>query len=141
MHAFPKWPFPTPAIDLYAEYMVIHNSEMVKAADGGSKQPGPSLIQACRRYGVPTMDPVYKEEMRNLAFSKIDHTPEDITKLEDYCLEDDCASTLRLFFKMLPYLDLLRAPLRGAFMKSSAFVGVENRLIRSSIKRPNSTHP
>ena len=116
MHAFPKWPFPTPAIDLYAEYMVIHNSEMVKAADGGSKQPGPSLIQACRRYGVPTMDPVYKEEMRNLAFSKIDHTPEDITKLEDYCLEDDCASTLRLFFKMLPYLDLLRAPLRGAFM-------------------------
>ena len=96
--------------------MVIHNSEMVKAADGGSKQPGPSLIQACRRYGVPTMDPVYKEEMRNLAFSKIDHTPEDITKLEDYCLEDDCASTLRLFFKMLPYLDLLRAPLRGAFM-------------------------
>src|SRR5262249_48306108 len=47
---------------------------------------------------------------------KIDHTPEEITKLEDYCLDDDCASTLRLFFKMLPYLDLLRAPINGAFM-------------------------
>jgi len=116
MHAFPNWPFPSPAIDLYAEYMVIHNSEMVKAAGGESKQPGPSLIQACRRYGVPTMDPVYKEKMRELAFSKTNHTPEEISKLEDYCLEDDCASTLRLFLKMLPYLDLLRAPLRGAFI-------------------------
>jgi hypothetical protein len=116
MHALPNWSFPSPAIDLYAEFLVLHNSEMVKAAGGGSKQPGPSLIQACRRYGVPTMDPVYKEGMRELAFSKIDHTPEEITKLEDYCLDDDCASTLRLFFKMLPYLDLLRAPIRGAFM-------------------------
>src|SRR5262249_24608845 len=43
-------------------------------------------------------------------------TPEEITKLENYCLDDDCASTLRLFFKMLPYLDLLRAPIRDAFM-------------------------
>jgi len=116
MHAFPNWPFPSPAIDLYAEYMVVHNSEMVKAAGDGSKQPGPSLIQACRRYGVPTIDPVYKEKMRELAFSKINHTPEEITELENYCLNDDCVSTLRLFLKMLPYLDLLRAPLRGAFM-------------------------
>ena len=116
MHAFPNWSFPSPAIDLYAEYMVIHNSEMVKAAGGESKRPGPSLIQACRRYGVPTMDPVHKEKMRELAFSKTNHTPEEITKLEDYCLEDDCAATLRLFFKMLPYLDLLRAPINGAFM-------------------------
>jgi hypothetical protein len=73
MHAFPNCPFPSPAIDLYAEYMVIHNSEMVKAAGGESKQPGPSLIQACRRYGVPTMDPVYKERMRELAYSKTNH--------------------------------------------------------------------
>jgi DNA polymerase-1 len=116
MHAFPNWPFPIPAIDLYAEYMVIHNTEMVKAAGGESKQPGPSLIQACRRYGVPTMDPAYKERMRELAYSKTGHTPEEITDLEGYCLEDDCASTLRLFFKMLPHLDLLRAPIRGAFM-------------------------
>ena len=110
------WPFPSPAIDLYAEYMRIHNSEMVKAADGESKQPGPSLIQACRRYGVPTMDPAHKGRMRELAYSKTDHTSEEISYLEEYCLEDDCASVARLFFRMLPYLDLLRAPINGAFM-------------------------
>src|SRR5262249_10906287 len=53
MHAFPNYPLPSPAIDLYAEYMVIHNTEMVKAVGiNGSKRPGPTLIQACRRYGV-----------------------------------------------------------------------------------------
>jgi hypothetical protein len=116
IHAFPNYPLPSPAIDLYAEYMVIHNSEMVKAAGGESKQPGPSLIQACRRYGVPTMDPVHKKRMRELAYLKTNHTPEEISDLEKYCLKDDCASTSRLFFKMLPNLDLLRAPIRGAFM-------------------------
>ena len=28
------WPFPLPAIDLYAEYMVLHNTEMVRKARG-----------------------------------------------------------------------------------------------------------
>src|SRR5262245_29547755 len=116
MHAFPNWSFPSPAIDLYAESMVINNSERVKAAGDESTQAGPSLIQACRRYGVATMDPIYKEKMRELAYSKTNHTPEEITELQEYCLEDDCASTLRLFLAMLPHLDLLRAPIRGAFM-------------------------
>src|SRR5262245_35099969 len=116
LHAFPNCPLPSPAIDLYAEYMVIHNSEMVKAAGGESKERGPSLIKVCRRYGIPTMDPVYKKEMRELAYTKTNHTPEEITLLEDYCLEDDCGSTAKLFFAMLPHLDLLRAPIRGAFM-------------------------
>jgi len=107
-----------PAIDLYAEYMVLHNSEMVQAAgDDGSKRPGPTLIQACRRYGVVlTMDEAYKEKMRALAYSKSEHTPEEIADLQDYCLNDDCDATMKLFFAMLPYLDLLRAPIRGAFM-------------------------
>ena len=33
---------PSPAIDLYAEYMVLHNTEMCRGDDG--KEPGPSLI-------------------------------------------------------------------------------------------------
>jgi hypothetical protein len=28
-----NWPFPMPAIDLYAEYMVLHNSEMSRGGD------------------------------------------------------------------------------------------------------------
>ena len=35
-----SWPFPLPAIDLYAEYMVLHNTEMTR--NGESKQSGPS---------------------------------------------------------------------------------------------------
>src|SRR5262245_4216085 len=62
------------------------------------------------------MDPAHKAKMRELAYTKTDHTPKEITDLQDYCLEDDCSSTMRLFFAMLPHLDLLRAPIRGAFM-------------------------
>jgi hypothetical protein len=108
------WTLPSPAIDLYAEYMVLHNSEMCRGDEG--KKPGPSLIQACRRYGVPTMDPAHKEKMRELAYTKTNHTPGEIAALQDYCLNDDCRSGLRLFQAMRPHLDLARAPIRGAFM-------------------------
>jgi hypothetical protein len=109
------WPFPVPTIDLYAEYMQIHNTEMVRKG-GDSKLPGPSLIEACRRYGVPAMDQDDKDEMRSLAYSKTNHTPEEIASMQDYCLEDDCRMTKDLFKAMWPYIDLLRAPIRGAFM-------------------------
>src|SRR5262245_45860615 len=108
------WTLPTPAIDLYAEYMVLHNTEMCRGDEG--KRPGPTLIQACRRYGVPTMDEAHKEEMRALAYTKINHSAEEIAALQDYCLDDDCRSTLRLFCAMRPYIDFTRAPIRGAFM-------------------------
>jgi hypothetical protein len=112
MHA--GYALPSPAIDLYAEYMVLHNTEMCRGDEG--KKPGPSLIQACRRYGVPTMDPAYKEKMRELAYTKANLTPEELDALQDYCLDDDCRSGLRLFRAMRPHLDLMRAPIRGAFM-------------------------
>ena len=111
LHA--NWPFPLPAIDLYAEYMVLHNTEMSRGGD--SKKPGPNLIAACRRYGVVGMDKAYKEDMRALAYTKTDHTPEEIALLQDYCIEDD-RMAMRLFITMLPHIDLLRAPIRGAFM-------------------------
>jgi DNA polymerase family A len=111
-----NWPFPMPAIDLYAEYMVLHNTEMSRSKDGDSKQPGPTLIQACQHYGVAGMDKARKDVMRALAYTKVSHTPEEITLLQDYCLDDDCRMLMRLFAAMLPRIDLLRAPIRGAFM-------------------------
>ena len=107
------WPFPVPAVDLYAEYMVIHNTEMSRGEDG--KQPGPNLLQACQRYGVVGMDKTYKEDMRALAYTKTNHTPEEIALLQDYCIED-CLAVMRLYRAMRPRIDLLRAPVRGAFM-------------------------
>ena len=73
------------------------------------------MIEACRRYGVVGMDKTYKEDMRSLAYTKDNHTPEEIALLRDYCIED-CWMTARLFVAMRPYIDLLRAPIRGAFM-------------------------
>jgi DNA polymerase-1 len=107
------WPFSVPAIDLFAEYMVLHNTEMCRGGD--SKKPGPQLIQACQRYGAAGMDKAHKEDMRSLAYTKTDHTPEEILLLQDYCIED-CRMTKRLYEKMLPRIDMLRAPIRGAFM-------------------------
>jgi hypothetical protein len=107
------WPMPSPAIDLYAEFMVLHNSEMCR--DGEGKRPGPSLIQACHHYGVAGMDATIKDEMRSLAYTKTDHTPEEIAILQDYCLSDDCRMTQRLFHAMRPHIDFLRSPIRGVF--------------------------
>jgi hypothetical protein len=108
----PDWTFPSLVIDLYAEYMTIHNTEMSRG-DGG-KTP-PSLIEACRRYHVAGMDKTHKEEMRALVYTKDNHTPEEIAAECDYCI-DDCWMTARLFVAMRPFIDLLRAPIRGAYM-------------------------
>jgi hypothetical protein len=114
-----NWPFPSPAIDLYAEYMILHNTEMCRSdgrGDEGKKLPGPSLIEACRRYGVAGMDVAIKDEMRALVYTKTDHTPEEIVIIQEYCLDDDCRMNQRLYLAMRPYIDFARAPIRGAFM-------------------------
>ena len=107
-----NWPFPLPAIDLYAEYMTIHNTEMSRGGDG--KQPI-NLVQACQRYRVAAMDKTFKADMRSLAYTKTNHTAEEIALLQDYCIED-VRMTMRLYRAMLPRVDLLRAPVRAAFM-------------------------
>jgi DNA polymerase family A len=107
------WDFPRPAIDLYAEYMVLHNTEMSRSGTGKSPV---GIIQACKRYGVAGMDKAAKDDMRSLAYTKTNHTPEEISLLEDYCINDDCRMTLRLYLAMRRRIDLLRAPIRGAFM-------------------------
>jgi hypothetical protein len=107
------WEFPKLVIDLYAEYLTIHNTEMSKGE--GGKIPI-DLIGACRRYRVVGMDKAIKEDMRALAYTKTDHTPEEIEALQNYCLRDDIGMLMRLYLAMRPYIDMLRAPIRGAYM-------------------------
>jgi DNA polymerase family A len=107
------WNFPRLAVDLYAEYMVLHNTEMSRREGG---KPSVGIIQACKRYRVAGMDKDTKDEMRTLVYTKTDHTPEEITSIEDYCLNDDCYMTLRLYLAMRHRIDFLRAPIRAAFM-------------------------
>jgi hypothetical protein len=107
------WPFPVLTIDLYAEYMTIHNTEMCRGED--KKEPGPSLLEACARYRVVGMDARYKTEMRQLSYEKDDHTPAELDTLEGYCLEDGRAG-MRLYDAMAPSIDFPRALIRGRFM-------------------------
>jgi len=47
-----EWPFPVPAIDLYAEYMTVHNSEMSRVSDskaGGYEIARIDLVVRLRR--------------------------------------------------------------------------------------------
>ncbi len=108
-----SWEFPKLVIDLYAEYLTIHNTEMSKG-EGGKISIG--LIGACRRYRVAGMDKEIKEDMRALAYSKTDHTPEEIEILQNYCLYNDVGMLMRLYVAMRPCIDMLRAPIRGAYM-------------------------
>lgn len=107
------WPFPVPVVDLYAEYMLIYNTEMSRGE--GGKQPA-SMLQACQRYGIPTMDKLHKDSMRELAYTKTNYTPEEVASLQDYCINDDCRTTLHLYQAMRRQIDLLRTPIRGAYM-------------------------
>ena len=61
------------------------------------------------------MDKAHKEDMRALAYTKTNHTPEEIALLQDYCVEDT-KTVLRLYRAMVSRIDLLRAPIRGAYM-------------------------
>ena len=61
------------------------------------------------------MDKAHKEDMRSLAYTKTNHTPEEIALLQDYCIEDN-RMVVRLYRAMRPHIDFLRAPIRGAFM-------------------------
>jgi hypothetical protein len=131
------WSFPVPAIDLYAEYMVLHNTEMSRGE--GGKQPGPSLLRACQRYRVAGMDKTYKEDMRSLAYTKTDHTPEEIALLQDYCIEDN-RMVMRLYRRMRPHIDLLRAPIRGAFMMEIERIRWKGIPIDTSAYRPAKQH-
>ena len=77
-----------------------------------------ALIKACQRYRVKAMDQDRKDEMRRLASTRrpITHREGHRGVLQDYCLNDDCWAGIRLFKAMRPYIDFLRAPIRGAFM-------------------------
>jgi hypothetical protein len=132
------WRFPRLAIDLYAEYMAVHNTEMVRRGknQGESKLPGPSLIKACKRYHVPVMEQADKDDKRSLAYTKASLTPEELNSLVEYCLNDDCRSTLGLFRAMRRLIDLLRAPIRAAFMMEIARMRWRGIPIDTSIYSP-----
>jgi hypothetical protein len=115
------WPYPANIICTFAEMMTYHNSRLCKA--GGDSKEVPALIGALQYYKLPTIGAEIKKEMRELAIRGPPFTYEELAALIDYC-EADMMACRRLFWAMLRrgHIDLMRAPIRGAFMARLARV-------------------
>jgi hypothetical protein len=116
-----EWPYPANIIWTFAEMMTYHNVRLCKAGYGSKEVPG--LIDALKYYKLPTIGTETKREMRELAIRGPPFTYEELVALIDYC-EADVMACRRLFWAMLRRgrIDLLRAPIRGAFMARLARV-------------------
>jgi DNA polymerase I len=115
------WPYPANIICTFAEIMTYHNVRLCKAGEGSKEVPG--LIDALKYYKLPTIGAETKSEMRKLAIRGPPFTYEELVALIEYC-ELDMMACRRLFWAMLKrgHIDLLRAPIRGAFMARLARV-------------------
>jgi hypothetical protein len=115
------WPYPANIICTFAEMMTYHNTRLCKAGEGSKEVPG--LIDALEYYKLPTIGAETKKEMRELAIRGAPFTYEELIALIDYC-EADVMACRWLFWEMLRrgHIDLLRAPIRGAFMARLARV-------------------
>lgn len=115
------WPYPPNIICTFAEMMTYHNSRLCTAGESSKEVPG--LIDALKYYNLPTIGAEAKNEMRELAIRGAPFTYEELVALIDYC-EADVMACRRLFWAMLKrgHIDLLRAPIRGAFMARLARV-------------------
>jgi hypothetical protein len=93
----------------------------MQAGEGSKEVPG--LIDALEYYKLPTIGAETKKEMRELAMRGPPFTYEELVGLIDYC-EADVMACRRLFWAMLKHghTDLVRAPIRGAFMARLARV-------------------
>ena len=101
------WPMPERILDPYVEFRNLTN--------GLHKPAGAALLGALVYFGLDAMDAVEKKEIQEAIGSNTwqeRYTPEAIL---NYC-EQDVAALVRLLPRMLPYIDLLRALLRGRYM-------------------------
>ncbi|MDY0134234.1 MAG: DNA polymerase [Atribacterota bacterium] len=106
------WPMPARCIDLYAEFVCIHNG----SANG---RLFPSLLAAAGNYGISTIGASQKEGMRNLILGGGPWTSTQRTEILDYCT-CDVLITAALFRAMLPQIAentrrLGQATLRGRY--------------------------
>ena len=110
------WQDPVNVLDLHVEFRNLTNGRYLPSGSG--------LIGALVYCGLEAMNVVEatkKEEGRELAMSDRSHTSEEWQRLVDYC-ESDVNRTCRLFFHLLPHIDIDRALLRGRFMVSAAHI-------------------
>jgi hypothetical protein len=106
-----NWRMPARILDLFAEFRCLNNGLRVECGNG--------LLGALVHHGLPAMDGLEKESMRDLAIRGGPYTPEEQLALLDYC-QADVDALARLLPTMLPKIDLPRALLRGRYMAAAA---------------------
>jgi hypothetical protein len=105
------WPMPLRILDLYTEFRCLTN---------GLPTPcGSSLLGALTYYGLDALDAAEKEAMRALCLRGGPYSHAERKAVMAYN-QTDVDALDRLFWKMLPRIDLPRALLRGRFMPAAA---------------------
>ncbi len=105
------WPMPANILDLFIEFRCLTN--------GLSPAGGNGLVGALQYHGLPSIDAIEKDAMRQLAMRGGDYTDAEQQALLDYC-ESDVVALQRLLPKMMPIIDRPRALLRGQYMTAAA---------------------
>ena len=105
------WSHPVNVLDLYAEFRNYANGRPVPCGYG--------LLGALVFFGLDSMDAAEKESMRALVIRGGPWTCDEQEALLGYC-RSDVVSLGKLLRRMLPQIDLLRALLRGRYMKAVA---------------------
>ncbi len=105
------WAMPQRVLDLFAEFRNLTN--------GQSPAHGSGLLGALTYFGLDALDATEKEVMRSLAMRGGPHNHAERVALLDYC-QTDADALAKLLPRMVPYLDLPRALLRGRYMVAAA---------------------
>lgn len=101
------WPMPQNVLDLYAEFRNRTNG--LPYLPGGR-----SLLGAMKFYGLDSIAPEHKEEMRALALRGGPYSHNERLSLLEYC-QSDVDALQPLLHAMLPEVDQPRALLRGQY--------------------------
>lgn len=110
-HLAMGWLMPERLLDLYCEFRNLTN--------GCSLPCGRGLLGALVYFGLPAIEAVEKDELRELAMRDGPFSDGERLSLLDYC-QTDVDALKKLLSVMLPDIDLPRALLRGRYMVAAA---------------------
>lgn len=113
-HLALNWPLPENVIDLFAEFRRVTN---------GLPGISNSLLGACQKFGIPTIDEVEKEEARKRILEGAPFSEAEKEYILKYC-ESDVLETAELFKQMvnLQGFQLQTALFHGEYMKAIALM-------------------
>lgn len=110
-HLALKWPLPANVLDPFVEFRNLTN--------GRKLQVGSGLLGALAYFGLDGLGAIEKDEMRKLVMRGGPWSLSEQVAILEYC-ESDVQAIIKLLPKLLPYIDIRQALLRGRFMKAAA---------------------